>query len=297
MTLDRWGVERAVKASSLASPSRLLMYTLLTHVTRGTLVVPAEYAPSLTKLVAETGLGRSTVAEHLNALERDGWLDRRRPTTKEAMADRARTGYRLKVPASVLAELEEEPVQEPDQSESRTSPGAGPVEQEDLFSAGPRAGLVQEPDGTSPGAGLNPKCFPKSSSSTKKKGGVGGNGRRPKAGDEEHPRFAEWYAAYPVHKAPGDARKAFNKAVTKVGDIETLIEGAKRYHHDRDYRRGFGKNPATWLNGECWLNESDPVLQATGTDGRPSNGSGPSAQPPQGHIYDPEAFFGKKGRS
>jgi hypothetical protein len=125
-----------------------------------------------------------------------------------------------------------------------------------------------------------------SPSEKKTKGGAGGKRSRAASSQGEHPRFAEWYAAYPLHKAPGDARKAFNKAVTKVTDIEILIEAAKRYHHDRDYLRGYGKNPATWLNGECWLNETPPTFGATGTDGRPSNGSG-SQVPPRGQRQNP----------
>jgi hypothetical protein len=110
-----------------------------------------------------------------------------------------------------------------------------------------------------------------SSSPTEKKS------RRPKA-DEEHPRFGEFYDAYPVHKARGAAVRAFNKAIKKA-DPRTLIAGARLYAKATagiDPR--YIKHPATWLNQECWLDEPTPApgLAATGTDGVP--GHGPRAQ-------------------
>lgn len=281
--LDRWAVERAIKASDLAPPSRLLMHTLLTHVSNGTLVIPAKYAPSLTALTKETGLSRSTVADHLNILERDGWIDRARPATKEALSEKARTAYRIQVPAGLLSDAPFEPVREADQSGRRTSPGGGPVEQEGLFGTGPGAGLVREADTTSPGAGLNPMCSPTSSSPTEKKeGGAGGRRARPKS--EEHPRFAEWYALYPLRKERAAAAAAFNKAAAKVDDIEVLFAAAKDYRENDPYvLRGYIKNPATWLNKGCWLDEIAPApqppegaqvhhLRPAGAGGRPSAG-------------------------
>jgi hypothetical protein len=93
----------------------------------------------------------------------------------------------------------------------------------------------------------------------------------------EHPAFAEWYAAYPVHKARGAAVKAFTKAAKKT-DAQTLIAAAKRYRDDPQVIRGYAKHPATWLNQECWLDEPAPAAQPpttftpshdpTGTDAR-----------------------------
>ncbi|MGI5232883.1 hypothetical protein [Actinoallomurus sp. CA-142502] len=254
-------METAVKRSTLPAPSRLLIHTLLTHVTNGTLKVPAEFAPSLTTLVQETGLGRGTVAEHLNRLEADGWLKRTRPTTREALKQHARTGYTISAPVRLL-----------DQSESRTSPGAGRGDEKPQDTTSPRAGLVREPDGTSPRAGHNPMSFPTSSSPTEKKteGGVGGTTIRTKA-NSEHPDFAAWYAEYPAKKQRGQAVKAFPKALAKAGgDVQVLIDGVKRYRTTDKVRRGYIQNPATWLNGECWLDE--PELAATGTDGVPGHG-------------------------
>ncbi|HEY9410952.1 MAG TPA: hypothetical protein VIP77_15325 [Jiangellaceae bacterium] len=88
----------------------------------------------------------------------------------------------------------------------------------------------------------------------------------------EHPAFAAWYAEYPKKKARGAAVKAFAAAVKKVDDPQILIDGVIRYRTtDEHVARGYIKNPATWLNQECWLDEpstagapaADPRQQAT----------------------------------
>ena len=85
------------------------------------------------------------------------------------------------------------------------------------------------------------------------------------------PHFDEWYAAYPVHKAPGDAEKAWQKAMREGADPATLIAAAKRYHDDPQVLRGYGKHPAKWLNAKCWLDEQGPtvVQQGNGYSLRP----------------------------
>jgi hypothetical protein len=105
---------------------------------------------------------------------------------------------------------------------------------------------------------------------SEKKGGAGGRTQRaPKTTNGEHPRFAEWYAAYPLRKDRGAAAKAFNGAVKKVDDIEVLFTAVKRYiESDPNVARGFIKYPATWLNKQSWLDEPTPLAD-TGTDGRP----------------------------
>jgi DNA-binding Lrp family transcriptional regulator len=253
--------------SGLPAPSRLLVFTLLTHVTRDTLMVPAAYSPSLSSLAAKTGLSRAAVANHLNLLEREGWLRRRRPAVTKARSEKARTGYQIAIPTSPGDGL----VQEVDQSAA--SPGGGPADEEALFRVSPGDGLVQEVDGASPGGRHNPKYCPTSSSPSEKKGGAGGKHRPASTrANGEHPRFAEWYAAYPLHKAPGAAAKAFNKAVKQVDDIEILFSAVKRYREtDPNVARGYIAYPATWLNQKRWLDEPvnpDQPSAATGTDDR-----------------------------
>lgn len=100
----------------------------------------------------------------------------------------------------------------------------------------------------------------------------------------EHPAFAEWYEAYPVHKARGAAVKAFAKAAKKT-DPETLIAAAKRYRDDPQVIRGYAKHPATWLNQECWLDEPStalapqhPAHDPSGTDARVAGWAALAAQ-------------------
>ncbi|WNO25795.1 hypothetical protein SEA_GOIB_53 [Gordonia phage Goib] len=67
--------------------------------------------------------------------------------------------------------------------------------------------------------------------------------------------FAEWWAAYPKKADKGHARKAYGKALG-LTTVDELIAGAKRYRDDPKREPKFTKNPATWLNGECWADES-----------------------------------------
>jgi hypothetical protein len=84
---------------------------------------------------------------------------------------------------------------------------------------------------------------------------------RPAGQGVADPRFGEWYAAYPVHKARGDAETAYAKAVREGADPQALLEAAKRYRDDPQVHRGYGKHPATWLNKKCWLDEDTPPPQ------------------------------------
>ena len=79
--------------------------------------------------------------------------------------------------------------------------------------------------------------------------------------------FEEWYDAYPIHKARGDAEKAYAKAC-KTASAGTLLEAARRYG-DEQKAKGkleFAKHPATWLNKKCWLDEPDPQQERSDYD-------------------------------
>jgi hypothetical protein len=121
----------------------------------------------------------------------------------------------------------------------------------------------------------------KNSPSESSKGGLGGDALF--AADKEsksrtrrqslpvtHPRFDEWYGAYPLHKARGDAEKAYAEAVAKGADPDDLLAGAVRYQDDPQVKRGFIKYPGGWLRSKCWLDEPAPHPSA--------NGSGPGRQ-------------------
>ena len=135
---DVWAIMRAVRSSDLPTPSKVIVFTLVSFADPQTAVIPDRYTPSLTKLANYTSLGRSTVAEHLNRLEDAGWIKRSAPSKQAAWRDKECTTYVLAIPPGTSPAVGL--VQELDQSDSGTSPGAG-------------LGLVQELDRTSPGAG------------------------------------------------------------------------------------------------------------------------------------------------
>lgn len=74
--------------------------------------------------------------------------------------------------------------------------------------------------------------------------------------------FDAWYTAYPRHEAKGQARKAYRTA-RKKADGETLLAGANnasaRY---ANCEKRFVPLPATWLNGERWLDDPAPPDEA-----------------------------------
>lgn len=140
--MTKWDVERAIFASDLAPPARLVLLALCALSSSNTAEIPEEFTPSLSRLASMTGLARSTVAEQLNVLETGGWVKRKRPPVAKARANGARTQYRLKVPkGSPLTGLPHP------ETPDLASPPAGPPS--------PPAGLgvVREPDLGSPPAG------------------------------------------------------------------------------------------------------------------------------------------------
>jgi hypothetical protein len=78
--------------------------------------------------------------------------------------------------------------------------------------------------------------------------------------------FEAWWQSYPHKVCKGQARRAWAPALRKAS-VEQLMDGVARYivakHDDIPWC-----NPATWLNGERWLDEpatnrrsSDPDLE------------------------------------
>jgi len=145
----------------------------------------------------------------------------------------------------------------------------------------PRQDLPRPPAENAPGTVIEPKekISPTERSTSAETGGdsalfaADGNGTAPKpkakrgrpAGQKAtDPQFAEWYAAYPVHKAPGDAETAYAKAIREGADFHVLLEAAKRYRDEPQVLDGYGKHPATWLNKKCWLDEPTPRRSGNG---------------------------------
>lgn len=130
--VTRWDVTKAVRGSDLPPPSRLIMLTLADVAEVGTAEIPPRYTPSLTVLARETGHGRSTVKDHLTALEDGGWLERSRPD-KAAQWNGERTRYRLLVPDDFV------PYQV-GQETAQGEPGDGPGVGQESAQGGPGAG-------------------------------------------------------------------------------------------------------------------------------------------------------------
>jgi uncharacterized protein YdaU (DUF1376 family) len=65
--------------------------------------------------------------------------------------------------------------------------------------------------------------------------------------------FSEFWEVYPRKVAKGDALKAYPKALSKASHAE-IVAGAKRYRASKPDPE-FTAYPATWLNGDRWLDE------------------------------------------
>ena len=79
--------------------------------------------------------------------------------------------------------------------------------------------------------------------------------------------FADFLAAYPKRVAVAQGEKAWLAKIKAGADPADMIAGAKRYGIERiaeeptDERKRwkFTKDPATWLNAECWRDEPSPA--------------------------------------
>lgn len=76
--------------------------------------------------------------------------------------------------------------------------------------------------------------------------------------------FEDFWQAYPRKIGKGQARRAWRTAMAKVS-VEVVMQALRTQRFDA--RERFVPHPATWLNGERWLDEpgaGDPVLRAAG---------------------------------
>lgn len=76
--------------------------------------------------------------------------------------------------------------------------------------------------------------------------------------------FEQFWQFYPRKIGRGQARRAFGVALKKASAAQILAALQKQFFHPQER---FQPHPATWLNGERWLDEQsqhDPVLRAAG---------------------------------
>ena len=69
--------------------------------------------------------------------------------------------------------------------------------------------------------------------------------------------FEKFWNTYPIKIGKASALKAWTKA-TKKNAPDLIIEGAERYSKDPNREAEFTAHPATWLNGERWLDQPLP---------------------------------------
>lgn len=80
-----------------------------------------------------------------------------------------------------------------------------------------------------------------------------------------HDLFGRWYELYPLKKGRGQALKAFTKLNPSPEQVEAMIAAVESQKADRLRRQAAGewvpdwKHPATWINGECWADETEPA--------------------------------------
>lgn len=84
---------------------------------------------------------------------------------------------------------------------------------------------------------------------------------RVEPGSDDDPDFCAFWDVYPRKEAKGQARRAWKTAVVKRRvDPKVIILGAESYRDDPERRskeRKYTAHPATWLNGERWLEQHD----------------------------------------
>ena len=74
-------------------------------------------------------------------------------------------------------------------------------------------------------------------------------------GTDQDPDFVAFWNAYPRKIGKGNAREAWKRAITKRGaDPKAMVEAAEQFGTERSGENvRFTPHPATWLNGERYL--------------------------------------------
>lgn len=125
-----------------------------------------------------------------------------------------------------------------------------------------------------------------------------GCGEKEKKEDHVGEMFSAFYEAYGNKKSRKAAEKAFRKINPSEELFQQIMSSVEKYHQSRKWREGYRKEPATWLNGECWNDEynDESEVNPNGIPGRndrqKGGGNRKSAGAPNlkprfvGHVYD-----------
>ncbi len=295
----KWEINRAVRHSSLPAPSRLIMLVLsdLADVDDG--VIPDSRTPSLRELAEWTGLDKSTVTRHLDALDESGWVCRTRPPVEVARRDHVKTTYRLDVPLGAESTMPEGPngtgmVHSASSQTGHVGNGmvhsATPmVQSAPSHGAENTMGMVHsapvpytddiEQIFTDEETGVSRTLFGDVEDSTKKP--KRSKAPKPPESPESNSDFMAWYAAYPkVGNRPGAYAKwlAATKKISAVELLERTEAYAKAYAATGEHPK-FIPLPATWLHQERW---NDPLPRARASP----NGHQPYRNPEDTSIYE-----------
>lgn len=85
-----------------------------------------------------------------------------------------------------------------------------------------------------------------------------------------------FWPSYPRREDKGHARPAFKRARNKA-TLDLILAGVSRYADKvKGREKRFVCLPATWLNGERWLDEPEVASQATATVARLAHGLSPA---------------------
>lgn len=179
--------------------------------------------PSVKRLSEHTGLSRKSVQANLRKLEEIGIIEKGDQEIVEAhikRGDRRPTNYNLPIKRGVTdAPRDERGVDEDLNGAYLTTQRGVPATPD------PSGSVIEEPSHTRPDK---------------------------QSLDDE---FETWYSEYPRHQDKGHARKAYKAARKKAG-AKILLEAARQASIKyRDTEKRYVPLPATWLNGERWLDE------------------------------------------
>lgn len=179
------------------------------------------------------------------------WSDEgRQPTAESVIAKRDDARERM---AKLRAERSEASKNKTNGSQDVRANTSGTSQEVASTPTRPDPTLIKEPSSASPPP-LAPlaESEPTTSKPTTR--------RRKTDPPPEHPRFAEFWDAYPRHDAKLKAREAFTKAVEAGANPAAVIKGAAAFAQVCVQRRTEKHHmplPTTWLNGQRWNDEHD----------------------------------------
>lgn len=265
--VGRFEWERIMRRVVVSKPSvKLVALTLATYADTKT---GGRVRPGLERLMGVTGTSRNVVLRALAELKALGMIDQ---LTRGGNLGRASKGmasvYQLTLPSDLLDcvpmlevdEREQVPALAPVQAEEAPTAGSVPHKQVPNSTEQVPIGTETGPKTieTGPRAGtLSPQLHPFNESSPQTHLTTAEAPAPSKADAKQQAEdFNAWYAIYPKHVGRGAAVNAYAKARKNGATAEELNEGARRYAAQRKGQDAqYTKQPATWLNQECWTDE------------------------------------------